>query len=179
MANNTFPEDWREQPCFLVSIPRPLVPYVGGLLKIAENKGFWASHTDYSRGYTAVVELEACLVSTCLNVLLEQNDALYRLLNTALLGVAYTTVSEDPLVVTPAIAPHVNLDVHDQDSIMGRLDRLTQLIDNSVNGTETPLYTYDPSVKALLQGIIDGLGSDTTDLDGILAQLEIVAGLLG
>lgn len=178
MANNTFPEDWRDEPCFLVSIPRPLVPYVGGLLKIAENAGFWASPTDYLRGYTAVVELEACLMSTCLNVLLEQNDALYRLLNTALLGVSYTTVSEDPLVVTPAIAPHVNLDVHDQDSVMGRLDRLTQLIDNSVNGTETPLYTYDPSVKALLQSILDAQGSETTDLDGILAQIELVVGLL-
>ncbi len=178
MAHNTFPEDWRDQPCFLVAIPRPLVPYVGGLLKIAENRGFWLSDIDFLRGYTAVVELEDCLMSTCLDVLLEQNDALYRLLNTALLGVAYTTVSDDPLVVTPAIAPHVNLDVHDQDSIMGRLDRLTQLVDNSINGTETPLYTYSPDVKTLLQGIIDALGSDTTDLDGILAQLEIVAGLL-
>jgi hypothetical protein len=117
-------------------------------------------------------------MSTCLDVLLQQNDALYRLVNTALLGVAYTTVSEDPLVVTPAIAPHVNLDVHDQDSVMGRLDRLTQLIDNSVNGTETPLYTYDPSVKALLQGIIDALATDDSDLGDILAQLELVVGLL-
>ncbi len=178
MAHNTFPEDWREQPCFLVAIPRPLVPFVGGLLKIAEQRGFWLSDTDFLRGYTAITELEDCLMSTCLDVLLQQNDALYRLLNTSLLGVAYTTVSEDPLVVTPAIAPHVNLDVHDQDSIMGRLDRLTQLVDNSINGTETPLYTYSPDVKTLLQGIIDALGSDTTDLDGILAQLEIVAGLL-
>jgi hypothetical protein len=61
---------------------------------------------------------------------------------------------------------------------MGRLDRLTQLIDNSVNGTETPLYTYDPSVKALLQSILDAQGSETTDLDGILAQIELVVGLL-
>ncbi len=178
MAKNTFPEDWRDQPCFLVSIARPLVPYVGGLLKIMENKGFWASDIDYVRGYTATTELEACLMSTCLNILLEQNDALYRLLNTGIFGVTYSTVSDDPLVVTPAIAPHVTLDVHDQDSIMGRLDRLTQLVDNSINGTETPLYTYSPDVKTLLQGIIDALGSDTTDLDGILAQLEIVAGLL-
>ncbi len=178
MAHNTFPEDWREQPCFLVAIPRPLVPFVGGLLKIAEQRGFWLSDTDFRRGYTAIIELEACLMSTCLDVLLQQNDALYRLLNTSLLGVAYTTVSDDPLVVTPAIAPHVNLDVHDQDSLLGRIDRLTQLVDNSINGTETPLYTYDPSVKALLQGIIDALGSEDTDLSSILAQLELVVGLL-
>src|ERR1044072_369068 len=140
MANNTFPSDWRDQPCFLVNIPRPLVPYVGGLLKIAEQRGFWASQQDYIDGYTAVVELEECLMSTCLDVLLEKHDEQYRLLNTAIFGVTYATVSEDPLVVTPAIAPHVTLDVHDQDSIMGRLDRLTQLVDNRLGGTETPLY---------------------------------------
>jgi len=155
MANNTFPEDWRDQPCFLVSIPRPLVPYVGGLMKIAENRGFWASDIDFSRGYTAVIELEGCLMSTCLDVLLQQNDALYRMLNTALLGVAYTTVSEDPLVVTPAIAPHVNLDIHDQDSLMGRLDRLTQLIDNRIAGTETPLYDALPGVKQQLEAMTE------------------------
>ena len=87
MATNVFPSDWEEQPCFLVSIPRPLVPFVGGLLKILENRGFWASEGDYQRGYTATLRLEACLMSTCLDVLLQQNDALYRLLNTALLGV--------------------------------------------------------------------------------------------
>jgi len=178
MANNTFPEDWRDQPCFLVSIPRPLVPYAGGLLKLLEMRGFWATEGDYQRGYTAVTELEECLMATCLNVLLEQNDALYRLLNTALLCVAYTTVSEDPLVVTPAIAPHVNLDIHDQDSLMGRMDRLTQLVDNSINGTEVPLYDYSPSVKALLQSVIDAVTALEGDNSDLLAELEVIAGLL-
>jgi len=177
MASNTFPEDWRDQPCFLVSVPRPLVPFVGGLLKILEKRGFWQSDTDYLRGYTAVTELEACLMATCLDVLLEQNDALYRLLNTALLGVAYTTESEDPLVVTPAIAPHVNLDIHDQDSLMGRIDRLTQLIDNRIAGTETPLYADLPGIKQQLEDVIAALG-DTTDLATIISDLEAIALLL-
>lgn len=177
MANNTFPSDWRDQPCFLVSIPRPLVPYVGGLLKIAENRGFWASDTDFLAGYTALIELEGCLMSTCLNVLIEQNDALYRLLNTALLGVTYTTVSEDPLVVTPAIAPHVNLDIHDEDSLIGRIDRLTQLLDNRLAGTDTPLYSDLPGIKQQLQSIIDSLGDDT-DLATIISDLEAIAVLL-
>jgi len=177
MASNTFPEDWRDQPCFLVTVPRPLAPYVGGLLKIAENRGFCASEEDYTRGYTAIIELEECLMTTCLDVLLQQNDALYRLLNTALLGVAYTTVSEDPLVVTPAIAPHVNLDIHDQDSLMGRVDRLTQLIDNRLAGTETPLYDSLPGIKQQLEDIIAAL-AEGTDLSGVLADLEAIALLL-
>jgi len=62
----TFPEDWREQPCFAVAIPRPLVPFVGGLLKLLEQSGLWSTIDDYERGYTAAVELEACLMTTCL-----------------------------------------------------------------------------------------------------------------
>jgi hypothetical protein len=178
MSANTFPEDWRDQPCFLVSIPRPLVQFVGGLLRIGEQEGFWASPEDFKRAYTAITELEGCLMTTCLDVLLQQNDALYRLINTAVLGVAYTTVSESPLVVTPAIAPHVNLDIHDQDSLMGRIDRLTQLIDNRIAGTETPLYDALPGIKQQLETIITALGDDT-DLEEIIGQLEALLVLLG
>lgn len=177
MANNTFPNDWRDHPCFLVAVPRPLVPYVSGLLKIMEQRGFWSSSTDYLHGYTAVIELEECLMTTCLDVLLQQNDALYRLLNTALLGVAYVTESTDPLVVTPAIAPHVNLDIHDQDSLIGRIDRLTQLVDNRLAGTETPLYDQLPGIKQQLEEIIAALGS-SEDLATIISDLEAIALLL-
>jgi len=177
MANNAFPEDWRTQPCFLVSIPRPLVPFVGGLLKIAENRGFWASPEDFTRGYTAIIELEECLMTTCLDVLLQQNDALYRLINTAVLGQAYTVVTEDPLVVEPAIEPLVTLDILDQDSLMGRIDRLTQLVDNRLAGTETPLYDELPGVKQQLEEIIAALG-EGTDLTEVISNLEAIALLL-
>jgi len=177
MADNTMPEDWREQPCFLVAVPRPLVPYVGGLLKIAENKGFWATEDDYLRGYTAVVELERCLMATCLDVLLEKQDAQYRLLNTALFGVTYATISETPLVVEPAIAPHVTLDIHDQDSLIGRIDRMTQLIDNRLSGAETPLYDALPGIKQQLEEIIAALG-EGTDLTEVISNLEAIALLL-
>lgn len=177
MANNTFPVEWREEPCYLVSIPKPLVPYVGGLLKMLENRGFWASEGDYVRGYTATIETEACLMSTCLNVLLQQNDALYRLLNTALLGETYTTVSPDPLVITPAIDPYVSLAILDQDSLIGRIDRLTQLVDNRLAGTETPLYDTLPGIKQQLEDIIAAL-AEGTDLTDVIANLEAIALLL-
>lgn len=154
------------------------MPYVGGLLKILEQRGFWASDDDYAQGYTAVIRLEACLMAACLDTLFQKQDELYRLVNTGIFGVTYATVSTDPLVVTPAIAPHVTLDVHDQDSIMGRLDRLTQLLDNTVNGTSTALYAYTPNVKELLQGIIDALAAEDTDIGSLLTELEVIAGLL-
>lgn len=177
MADNTFPADWRDEPCFLVAIPKPLVPYVGGLVKLLEQKGFWASSGDYERAYTAVIELEGCLMATCLDVLLQQNDALYRLVNTALLGQAYTTVSGGPLVVTPAIQPHVNLTILDQDSLMGRIDRLTQLVDNRLAGTDTPLYDELPGIKQQLEEIIAAIG-EGTDLAEVISNLEAIALLL-
>jgi hypothetical protein len=147
-------------------------------MKLAEQRGFWLTETDYQNGYTAVIEMEACLMSTCLNVLFQKQDELYRMLNTGIFGVTYATVSEDPLVVTPEIAPHVTLDVHDQDSIMGRLDRLTQLVDNRLAGTETPLYDELPGIKQQLEDIIAALG-DTSDLTTIISDLEAIALLLG
>lgn len=177
MADNTMPEDWREQPCFLVAIPRPLVPYVAGLLKIAESRGFWGSSLDYSRGYTAVTELERCLMATCLDVLIEQNNAIYRLLNTAVLGQEYIVATEDPLVIEPAIAPFVSLDILSQDSLMGRIDRLTQLVDNRLAGTETPLYDELPGIKQQLEAIIAALG-EGTDLTEVISNLEGIALLL-
>lgn len=177
MAKNTFPSDWREQPCFLVAIPRPLVPYVSGLLKIAEQRGFWLSEGDYLRGYTAILELEGCMMSTCLSDLLEQQDALYRLVNTALFGVEYSTVTPDPLVVSPVIEPYVTLEYFDQDSLMGRIDRLTQLVDNRLAGTDTPLYDELPGIKQQLEAIITALG-EGTDLTEVISNLEAIALLL-
>lgn len=177
MANNTFPDDWRDQPCFVIAIPRPLVPYVAGLLKIGENRGFWASEGDFMRGYTAIIELEECLMTTCLDVLLTKQDDLFRLVNTALRGQLYTVVSADPLVVTPAIEHAVELGFIDQDSLFGAIDRLTQLVDNRLAGTDTPLYSDLPGIKQQLEDIIAALGDDT-DLAEIISQLEGLALLL-
>lgn len=179
MASNTFPSDWQDQPCYLVSIPKPLIPFVGGLMKILEQRGFWVSAADYELGYAAVLEFEGCLMSACLNDLMDLQRAQYRMLNTALMGVEYETTSEDPLIVIPAIAPHITLDVHSQDSLMGRVDRLTQLIDNRIAGTETPLYDDTPGLKQQLEEVIAALGGDDTDLASIISNLELILLALG
>jgi len=151
---------------------------VGGLLKLLEQSGLWLTNADYERGYTAVVELEQCLMATCLTDLIEQQNALYRMVNTALFGETYTLVGTDPLVVTPAIAPLVTLDILNQDSLLGRVDRLTQLVDNRLAGTDTPLYDDLPGIKQQLETIIAAMGDDA-DLATIISDLEAIALLLG
>jgi len=177
MANNTFPEDWREQPCYIATIPLPLIPYVGGLLKIAEKRGFWATEDDYSRGYTALTELEVCLMTTCLNVLLEKQDALYRLVNTAVFGQSYVIESSEPLIVTPAIEPAVSTDIISYDSIMGRIEDLRQMLDNGLLGTSTPRFDNAPSIRQQLIDVIAAIG-DGSDLTEIISDLEGIAILL-
>lgn len=174
----TFPSDWRDMPCVVVSIPAPLAPYAVGLLKILENRGFWASDDDYLAAYTATYELERCFMATCLNDLIESSDRIYRMLDTALYGKEYTVESEDPLVVTPGIPAAHELIYQDGFGLMHQVDQLTQLLDNSINGTETPLYSYTPNVKELLQAIIDALSAEDTDIGSLLAELEVIAGLL-
>jgi len=173
-----FPSDWQEQPCFVVAIPRPLVPFVGGLMKIMENRGFWVDDSTYVNAYSAVLEFERCLVATCLQDLIDAQDRTYRMLDTTLRGTAYSGTGTEGDPVIPAIPPFVDLGFVDQNSIFGQLDRTTQLIDASINGTDTPLYTISPSVRALLQSILDASGSDDSDLESILAQLELIASLV-
>lgn len=178
MANNTFPEDWREQPCFLVAVPRPLAPYVGGLMRIAEYRGFWSSDDDYYRGYTAVIEFEGCLMATCLQDFIRLQESQYRMLDLALFGKEYSVVDEETGNVTPGI-PLVHEAIFNADfGVLAGVDRLTQLVDNTVNGTATALYSYDPSVKALLQSIIDALGAEDTDIGEVITKLEVIAALV-
>jgi len=117
-------------------------------------------------------------MATCLDVLIQQNDAMYRLLNTALLGQMYTTVEEDPLVVTPAIAPHVSLTILDQDSLIGRIDRLTQLVDNRLAGTDTPLYDELPGIKQQLEELIAAIEATGAEDAEILETLISILGAL-
>jgi len=178
MTQNTFPSTWREEPCFLVSVPAPLVPYVGGLLRIAEQRGFWATETDYESAYAALMELEGCLVSTCLDELLSLQRSTYRLLDTALFGTEYTGPTTGDGEVMPAIPNYRSLAFDSYDSALGRLARTADVVDNAINGTSTPEYDYSPSVKQKLQDIIDAIVANAGDDSDLLAQLEIIAGLL-
>jgi len=176
--SNAFPSDWETQPCFVAVIPKPLVPFVGGMLKIMELRGFWDADS-FNDAYNAVVGVEKCLMATCLDDLIESNNRMYRMLDTALFGTEYTIESENPLIVTPPIPPARLLAYDEQDSLLGRLDRLTQLTDNTFNGTETPLYDYTPDVKTLLASIKDAIEAAGTDDDDMLAALQQIVLLLG
>jgi len=176
MSRITFPADYAERPCYLVAINASLIPYVAGALRFFEKRGTWSTDADYEAGYNAFAELQVCMMRLCVDDLIESNDRLYRMLDTALYGREYTVVSTDPvLVVEPPIAATHLLAIEQEDSILGRMEDMRQLLQNALNGTDTPLYDRANGVRDLLEQLITALEA-TGDLDDdMLAKLAEIA----
>ena len=174
----TFPADYDQASCFLVPINSTLVPIIAGKLKDLEKPYSWHTDEDYERGYNAIAELEACMTRLCVEQLIESNDRLYRMLDTAIFGRAYAVNSLDPLVVLPRINPTHALVYEDDASILGRIHISQQLLENALNGTSTQHYDRANGVRDLLEQIIAKLEESGSDNEDLLAELQVIAGLL-
>jgi hypothetical protein len=97
-----FPTTYGER-CILLPIDSSLVPLISGALKLFEQRGYWIADEDYEAGYNAFAELQALMSNNCLRELVESNRQIYRLLDTALNGVAYSASGDEPPVISPAI----------------------------------------------------------------------------
>jgi hypothetical protein len=108
----------------------------------------------------------------------DRQDALYRMLDTAMFGTEYSVIESDPLVVDPEIAPTHALTIERSDSLLGRAEDMRQLLRNALNGTSTPLYDRANGVRDLLEQLLTAMEA-TDDLDPeMLARLaEIVTAL--
>jgi hypothetical protein len=173
-----FPADYDQRSCYLVPINAALIPIVAGMLRHFEHRGAWLSQDDYERGYNAIAELQACMMRLCVDQLIESNDRLYRMLATAIYGDSFDVVSTDPLDVQPAIAPTHNLAIAHDDSILGRIDSTQQLLINALNGTETPKFDRPIGIRDSLESILAQLQSGESLDPEILAQLQLIAGLV-
>ena len=174
----TFPADYADRTCYLVPINASLIPFVAGALKIFEERRSWHDDAEYELAYNAFVELQSCMTRLCIDQLVESNDRLYRLLDTAIYGTAYAVTSSDPLVVEPIIWPTHDLVIADPDSILGRMEDSRQLLQNALNGTVTDLYPDVPGVRELLANLITAVETGTTSDSDMLAELVQIAGLL-
>jgi hypothetical protein len=173
-----FPADYDERECYVVAINASLVPFVAGALRFFEKRGTWSSDADYERGYNAFAEIQKCLMATCLTELIESNNRLYRMLDTALFGTEYGVVTLDPLVVTPELAPTHDLAIINADSLLGRLREQQLLLDNALNGAISPSYARPSGIRDMLQLIIDDLADEEPLDPEMLAKLGEIAVLL-
>lgn len=174
-----FPTDYAERSCYLVAINASLIPLVAGALRFFEKRGTWLTDADYESGYNAFAELQVCMMRLCVDDLIESNNRLYRMLDTAIYGTAYGVVETEPiLIVAPEIEPTKNLVVLDGDSILGRMEDMRQLLQNALNGTETPLYDRANGVRDLLEQLITAAEAESNLDPDMLAKLGEIAVLL-
>lgn len=175
----TFPIDYAERTCYLVPINASLIPLVAGVLKQFEERRSWNSDEEYEQAFNAFLDLEICMTRLCVDDLIESNNQIYRLLSGALYGTEYSVVSTDPvLVVEPPIDSYHLLDFENENSILGRMEDMRQLLQNALNGTETPLYDRTNGVRDLLEQLIAAVQAGDTNDEDMLAQLIQIAGLL-
>ena len=170
-----FPIDYDERSCYLVAINASLIPMVAGALRFYEKRGTWRTDADYESGYNAFAALQACFMKCCIDDLIESNDRLYRMLDTAIYGRLYNVVSSEPLVIEPIIWPTHELAIEHDESILGRMELQKQLLENALNGTETPNYSRPDGVRDLLEAIKLALEAEGNLDPEILAKLAEIA----
>jgi hypothetical protein len=171
----TFPTDYADRKCYLVPINASLIPFVAGALKHFEERRSWHSDAEHQIAYNAFLELEICMTRLCVDDLIESNDRLYRMIDTALYGTSYEVTSAEPLIVEPQIWPTHELVIANADSLLGRAEDLKQLLQNALNGTSTTLYTRENGIRDLLELIQTALDTEA-GIDGdMLAKLAEIA----
>jgi hypothetical protein len=163
--------------CVLLFVPVDLVPIVGGLFGQLEARSRWATPDDWQQGYRAFTALEKQLMDQCLGPLIESQNRVYRLLDTALNGTVYSADTDEDtgaVTVTPAI-PDAPDSVPALPGLVERMARLEQLLDNALNGTVyAPDFEETDSLRVLLQGIIDRHVTGDPQGDALLEQVRLL-----
>jgi hypothetical protein len=165
--------------CEIATFPIAVVPFALAALESRIPKYIWTI-AGYSRGVQLIRSLQMALLCGGLKEITDRQDELYRMLGTAIYGTEYGVLATEPeLIVTPEITPTHTLTIQHDDSILGRMEDMRQLLQNGLNGTDTPHYGRADGVRDLLELIKIALEADD-DLDPeMLAKLAEIAVLLG
>lgn len=155
-----------------------VVPYALGALETRATAHTW-SEDSYLRGNQLIRSLQMAMLCGGLKEITDRQDALYTMLGTALFGTTYSVVSTEPeLVFDPAIEPTHALTIESDESIFGRMELQKQLLENALNGTETPNYAEPLGIRELLANLIAAVEAGETNDEDMLAELIQIAGLL-
>lgn len=174
----TFPPDYKTKGCYLVPIDKALIPLVAGALRLFELRRNWESDEDFELGYNAFAELQSIMTKLCLEQFLESQNRIYRLVDAGLFGRVYINAGtvEEP-DITPAIPLTPNI-AYVAPGLLERAENLRSLLENALLGYTSPNYADPRGIKQQLDEIITALQSGDSLDDDMLAQLQIIAGLL-
>lgn len=176
---HTFPLAYGED-CILVAIDAALVPILSGQLRYLEERRAWLSDTDYEKGYNAFIQVRSDMNNRCLQDLIESNNRLYRLMDTALNGTAYSAtpatapppaLPADP--TRPTFAPAIPLVPSAMSpatlpaiALRHRIERIANLLDNLITGQQFPPNPAFMSSDELPNGT--GLRETITEMQGMI-----------
>lgn len=172
-----FPTDYGTKGCALVAVDISMLPIIAGLLKPLEEPRSWQLG-DFQSGYRAITTIEACMTALCVEQLVDSNDRLYRLIDSAFFGREYVASEDDPPIITPAIPVVPDLEFANPGAL-GKLEHIDQGLQSFVGGIDTPNYSGTPNVLTLLQGVIDAINEQDTDNAAIIEDLVEIIALLG
>lgn len=184
--------DLADAPGALLCVPIPLIPFFRRFFADMQRNYTWRTREDWYNGYQAFAQMEETLMAGCLRDLVESNDRIYRLLDTALNGTFYSS-TPDPETEQPIIIPPIPTtppgEVTSFLALRAQVARLRQLAENAATGAQfgadsaldgTVSLDYDGSWRARLeavQGIINagwfGNGGQPTTLADLYASLRI------
>lgn len=118
------------------------------------------------------------MTALCGTEITDRLDRLYRLVDAGLYGTDYFVIGGDPPIISPSI-PDTPESPIISPGLLYKADQIIQLVDSSVNGTETPIYgAVAESIRSQLQAILDAIAADDTDLSTILDDLTAILALL-
>lgn len=188
------PQPLYPEPSYLVCVPRRLIPLFCGALSTLEKRDVWASEDDWRQGYQWITETQANLMGGCVDRIVEMQEKTYRLLDTALNGTVYTVSpapspapSPPPDPTKPTVSPAIPWAPDSTDpqalpvaALRSRIDRLTDLVDNALNGTVIPNSPTDKaSVRDNLEEIrllLEASGTNDADMESILNLILLALG---
>jgi hypothetical protein len=167
----------------LAVFPVAVVPFALAALESRTVKYVWADEENYQRGVQLIRSLQVALLTGGMQELIESNNRLYRLLDSALYGRQYTQVSVEPLEITPVIPAAPDTTAFPA-GLIDKLEQLPGILDAGWFGIGGRKATIADIVTALRVGketdatsIIDGInglldaGSDVTTMADFIEDL--------
>lgn len=88
----------------LLCVNTACIPFFRLFFSEMQEVSKWSSRDDWWRGYQAFAEMEEMLMSGCVDALIEGQNRIYRLLDTALNGRVYTAIT-DPVTHITTVTP--------------------------------------------------------------------------
>jgi hypothetical protein len=150
----------------------PLIPFVRRFFQDMQRREIWRTRADWFSAYQAFAELEGMLMAGCMQQLIDEQQRLYRLWDTALNGTAYTVAGDGISPELPAVPPATATAA---GALRAQVARLRVLAENTAVGTTAPAgagldgaaaLADDTTARQLLRRLTVGIDGNGTPAPG-------------